>query len=74
MRSLTTAASGLLLAACIAAPAPGAPTDSHLPVGRHTHSALRHAGDRASWSPNQPITSCNPLGRSRGPGAGTGLL
>jgi hypothetical protein len=74
MRPLTTAASGVLLAACIAAPAHGAPTDSRLPVARHTDRALPHTRERASWSPNQPITSCNPLGRSRGPGAGAGLL
>jgi hypothetical protein len=73
MKSLRTAAGGVLLAASIAAPAHGAPTD-RLPVARHADSATPPTCDRTARSLPQAITPCNPLGRSRGPGAGAGLL
>jgi len=74
MKSLTAAVGGVLLAACIAAPVHGAPTDNRLPVVGHAVGATPRACDPAARSPAKQITSCNPLGRTRGPGAGAGLL
>jgi hypothetical protein len=60
----------------IAALAPGSaldqPTHDH-PAPAKQHAGAAHRGHGPSATPRS-ITFTNPLGRSRGPGAGAGLL
>jgi hypothetical protein len=68
-RQLLVLALGL---AAIAALAPAQPThDAATPPKAHAEAVHR---DHSRTATRQSITFTNPLGRSRGPGAGAGLL
>ena len=66
MRSFTAALGAVVLFAIAGTAAPAAPVDPHLPASSVTAEPRPNVG----WG----ITFTNPLGRSRGPGAGGGML
>jgi len=66
MKSLVAALGAASLLAFAAVPASAAPTDLHMPI------VAQYVDDPAA--PLGAITFTNPLGRSRGVGAGIGRL
>jgi hypothetical protein len=67
MRSFIVACGAVSLLAAFCAPAQAVPAEN---VRAHQRAAHCHAPASQPWA----ITSCNPLGRSRGPGSGAGRL